>query len=68
MNIRIIRLIKPLYLWLVDSPERIETCRTSLGENERQLLYFLLGILFLMKFMHCYVDLIFRISVFSMCL
>jgi hypothetical protein len=48
-----IRLIKPRYLWVVDSPERIEMCLTSLGEKERQLLYFLAGKSLLISLMHC---------------
>jgi hypothetical protein len=43
INIRPIRLIKPLNFWVGDSPERMEICLTELGVNERQLLYFLCG-------------------------
>lgn len=48
-----IRLMNPRYLCEVDSPERMDMCLTSLGEKERQLLYFLAGKSLLISLMHC---------------
>ena len=57
-NIITMRLMNPLYFCVVDYPDKIETCLTSLGLKERQLLYFLEGQSPLISLIHFYVDLI----------
>lgn len=55
-NMIAIRFKKPRYFWVGDSPESMEICLTLLGENERQLLYFLEGQSVEISLMHCSVD------------
>ncbi len=53
-----IRLMNPLNFCVVDYPDKMEMCLTSLGEKDRQLLYFLTGHWTFISDMHCYDDLI----------
>jgi len=63
-NMIAMRLMKPLYFWVGDSPDRMEVCLTLLGVNERQLLYFLEGHRSLISSMHCFVDVIVTIVIY----
>lgn len=62
-NMMAIRLMKPLYFWVGDSPERMEMCLTLLGVKERQLLYLRGEQSDAMSLMQCLVDAIVAITI-----